>query len=77
VLFALANSAAALHKEPAFQASSPKTLSRPSGRLFLLLSRNTPIHTHPDSKNGGEFKKLCGTLRAGSALDCPKNGAIT
>jgi hypothetical protein len=33
--FLLAKAVAALHNEPAFQASSPKTFSRLSGRLFL------------------------------------------
>src|ERR1700753_1505281 len=34
-LFALATSDDAMHKEPAFQASSPKTSGRPSGRPFF------------------------------------------
>jgi hypothetical protein len=33
--FAFATIAAATHKDQAFQASSPKTFSRPSGRLFF------------------------------------------
>ncbi|HEX7783757.1 MAG TPA: hypothetical protein VF509_13185 [Sphingobium sp.] len=35
-LFAFARNPAAAHKDRAFQASSPKTFSRPSGRLFFV-----------------------------------------
>jgi hypothetical protein len=77
MLFALANNAAAVHKDPAFQASSPKTFSCPSGRLFFALcSEAQPAFNRIEGKSGPQLGKYLARVRTNSGVHLLHFGRI-